>query len=224
MSSGPVIKIQRTQRKVKLFLALLMVFAFKSEAQSLAPFSCDIPDVKMDHYLVTRSEEYPKLVSTGVATCILLILHDPISGVAAMGHFSASVDSETAITEVLRKMEARGASTARISARLYGGWKGFSERSLAGLESALTKRRVPIEAREVLSDIGMNLRQYVDNTVQMRASNCSTCSQDGIRNIYLNTKSGRVAPVNPIDCPPSSIARSGPKQDRLPLRSGGGNI
>ncbi len=76
------------------------------------------------------------LITYALGSCIGICLHDPLIKLGAMIHIMLPLNMETGrkntmkyadtgIRETLKQMEARGASRARITAKLAGGAKMF---------------------------------------------------------------------------------------------------
>jgi chemotaxis protein CheD len=125
------------------------------------------------------------LITYALGSCVGICLLDPVTHVAGLSHIMLPVSNvapgdknvmkfaDTAIPDLLRKMEARGAQRSRIKAKIAGGAQMFEtsgstasassgsqgiwqigQRNVNAVVETLQKLRIPILAKDVLKNYG----------------------------------------------------------------------
>lgn len=121
------------------------------------------------------------LVTYALGSCVGICLLDPIAKVGGLSHIMlpASTNSpgdknvmkfaDTAIPDLIKKMEQRGASRTRIKAKIAGGAQMFGstntggktnemwqigQRNVAAVTTMLQRLNIPIIAKDVLLNYG----------------------------------------------------------------------
>ena len=173
-----------------------------------------MPNVRMDHVLVGNAKDLPSVQSTGAGPCLVLVLFDRQTKTAALAHISSSTDIARAMVQIYSQLAAQGAPTSRLEARIYGGWLGFSEKTLAGIEAQLRLRQIPVLEKDVLGDIGFRLNDYLGQATRVMSSSCKSCIDDSIKNIEFNLSTGEAYNVVPQTC----TSTTGPRQTLLPFK------
>ncbi|MDR2909294.1 MAG: chemotaxis protein CheD [Oscillospiraceae bacterium] len=126
------------------------------------------------------------LVTYALGSCVGICLLDPMTRVAGMSHIMLPTSSvspgdknvfkfaDTAIPDLVRKMEAKGAQKARLKAKIAGGAQMFGssttgkagatgdlwqigQRNVAAVTAMLSKLNIPIIAKDVLADYGRTI-------------------------------------------------------------------
>lgn len=135
------------------------------------------------------------LVTYALGSCVGICLYDPIVKIAGLSHImlpssrdiasSAGQDmkfADTAIVLLLKKMEARGASSARIKAKIAGGAQMFAalsnssianigSRNVVAVKNVLAQLRIPIVAEDTGKNYGRTLYFYAeDGTMRIRSA------------------------------------------------------
>jgi len=124
------------------------------------------------------------LITYALGSCVGICLLDAASHVGGLAHIMlpecrvAPGDSniakfaDTAIPELIKQMEKRGANRARMKAKIAGGAKMFAvvggggnsamwqigERNVASVKKMLQKFSIPIMAQDVLLDYGRTVQ------------------------------------------------------------------
>ena len=120
------------------------------------------------------------LITYALGSCVGICLLDPVSQVAGLSHIMLPTKSvapndlnimkfaDTAIPELIRKMEQLGGQRARMKAKIAGGaqmfemqgaaannamWK-IGQRNVEAVTNALQMLRIPIIAKDVLKNYG----------------------------------------------------------------------
>lgn len=155
----------------------------------------NLHQIGMAQLLVTQA---PHIIrSSGLGSCIGIILYDPFNKVGGMAHAmlpkhrpgrgdNQAKYVDTAIEAMLSEMQSLGCSRENISAKLAGGAQMFPDsdkdllvvgaKNIAAAEEYLNKLGIPILARDVGGHNGRTLEFYC---------------QDGslsIKTIYTETK------------------------------------
>jgi len=123
------------------------------------------------------------LITYALGSCVGICLLDPIAHVGGLSHIMLPIASgapndknimkfaDTAIPDLVRKMEARGAQRARMKAKIAGGAQMFEtttaptsagnqgiwqigQRNVAAVTETLGSMRIPIIAKDVLKNYG----------------------------------------------------------------------
>jgi len=122
------------------------------------------------------------LITYALGSCVGICLLDPITRVSGLSHImlpsSASVAgdknvmkfADTAIPDLIKKMEQKGASRTRLKAKIAGGAQMFGagqtggaasndmwqigQRNVAAVTAMLQKLSIPIIAKDVLLNYG----------------------------------------------------------------------
>lgn len=129
------------------------------------------------------------LATVGLGSCVAILLYDADTAVAGMAHvllpaphrefdgLEPAKYATTAVPYLLQEMAARGASRARITARLVGGASMFGgerssplaaagERNLQAVRDALDWAGVPVTGEEVGRAHGRSVQMHaVDGRV-----------------------------------------------------------
>jgi len=123
-----------------------------------------------------------KLRTTGLGSCVGLTLYDPAAKIGGMAHVmlpSSSISrdaqlnrakyADTAIPELVRKMEEAGAKLTRLTAKLAGGAQMFlaaaplaesmriGPRNVEACKEALMSFNIPIEAEDTGGNYGRTI-------------------------------------------------------------------
>ncbi|UCD23880.1 MAG: chemotaxis protein CheD [Gemmatimonadota bacterium] len=122
--------------------------------------------------MIVTSNGGDTLAALGLGSCVAVLLHDPGAGVGGMAHVllpsqSLSRDrsspgrtADTAVPALVQEMVDRGASPARLVARMVGGASMFSdllaagtvhigERNVVACRLALREAGIPLEGEAV---------------------------------------------------------------------------
>lgn len=116
------------------------------------------------------------LVTYALGSCVGICLYDPQTSIAGLSHIMLPSSREvagaaanrfkfadTAITELLARMERQGGQPRRITAKIAGGAQMFAgssgsfnigERNVAAVKQVLNALRIPIVAQETGSNYG----------------------------------------------------------------------
>lgn len=122
------------------------------------------------------------LVTYALGSCVGICLLDPVTHIGGLSHImlpeSSAVSgdksvykyADTAVPDLVRKMEARGASRMRMKAKIAGGAQMFQvqnstansmwqigQRNVAAVKSILMKLNIPLIAQDVLLDYGRSV-------------------------------------------------------------------
>ncbi len=124
------------------------------------------------------------LVTFALGSCVGICLYDPMAKIAGLSHIMlpsskemASIKTQvykfadTAIIELVKKMESMGARTIRMKAKIAGGAQMFSgggnsslasigQRNVAAVKAELARLRIPIIAEDTGKNYGRTL--YLD--------------------------------------------------------------
>lgn len=123
------------------------------------------------------------LATVGLGSCVAILLHDARARVGGLAHVllpaphgtfvecDAARYATTAVPYLLREMAVKGASRARITARLVGGASLFAaarteavaaagERNLEAVRGALEWAGIPVVGEEVGGDHGRAVRLH----------------------------------------------------------------
>ncbi|HEU4566143.1 MAG TPA: chemotaxis protein CheD [Gemmatimonadaceae bacterium] len=126
------------------------------------------------------SAEPVTLVTIGLGSCVAVALHDASAGVGGLAHVllpSESMSRDrgnrakfagTAVPLLVERMQALGARTARLQAKLAGGSSMFStltpagglqmgERNVLAVREALARMGIPIAAQDVGGEHGRSV-------------------------------------------------------------------
>lgn len=125
------------------------------------------------------------LVTYALGSCVGICLYDETVKVAGLSHIMLPTSegfnpsgkelwkfADTAIPELIKKMEEKGANKFRIKAKIAGGaqmFPGFNnsslssigERNIVAVKETLKKNRIPILAEDVGADYGRT--QFFDS-------------------------------------------------------------
>lgn len=126
------------------------------------------------------------LTTVGLGSCVAILLHDPLAGVAGMAHVllpaphgTCAADdmpryATTAVPFLLREMVRGGAERGRVNARIVGGANLFAAarsttvvaagaRNLEAVRDALEWAAVPVVGEEVGRDHGRSVRMHASD-------------------------------------------------------------
>lgn len=125
------------------------------------------------------------LAAFGVGSCIVIMLYDEIKKIGGLAHcllpFGSDVSLKyprNAITEMINQMSQKGASKAKIVAKLVGGatmFEGFErhaigKRNVARAREELNKLDIPIIAEDVFGNWGRSISfNLVNGEVKVRS-------------------------------------------------------
>jgi chemotaxis protein CheD len=124
------------------------------------------------------------LVTVGLGSCVAIVLHDAQAQVGGLAHVllpSTGMSQDrtnrakfpsTAVPLLCERMQALGARTGRIRARIVGGASMFTsllsatglqigERNVVATRAALERAGIPIVAQEVGGDYGRSVYFHV---------------------------------------------------------------
>ncbi len=129
----------------------------------------------------------PNVLSTlGLGSCIGICLYDPVTKVSGLAHImlpssktiknnsNIAKFADTGIDDLLKKMEALGASKRRLVGKIAGGAQMFSfssgsdtmrigERNAEAVREILRAYRIPIQADETGGNYGRTIEFYADS-------------------------------------------------------------
>jgi chemotaxis protein CheD len=120
------------------------------------------------------------ITALGLGSCVAVVLHDPVAGVAGLAHVVLPTPppgaaqarpnryAQTAVPLLLEAMEAAGADRARVSAKLVGGASMFrdltapgmiplGERNTHAARAALRAASIPVSGEWVGGDFGRSI-------------------------------------------------------------------
>lgn len=131
--------------------------------------------------------DFPNALTTlGLGSCVGICLYDPITKVTGMAHImlpsskairkneNTAKFADTAIVELISKMEKLGARKTRFQAKIAGGAQMFSfssqneamkigERNAEAVRSILSDMGIPILADETGGNFGRTIEFYSEN-------------------------------------------------------------
>jgi chemotaxis protein CheD len=139
------------------------------------------------------------VITYALGSCVGICLYDSVSKVAGLSHImlpdstmspndrNVMKFADTAIPELIRQMERRGASAARMKAKIAGGAQMFEvksgtqnstwqigQRNVNAVVGALQKARIAIIAKDVLENYGRTVSfDPVNGIMTVRALNKS---------------------------------------------------
>lgn len=140
--------------------------------------------VKVADYAVAGGSTV--LITVGLGSCVAIVLHDPQAHVGGLAHVllpSTGMSQDrsnrakfpsTAVPLLCDRMQALGARTGRMRARIVGGASMFTsllsatglqigERNVVATRAALEHAGIPIIAQEVGGDYGRSVYFNVDD-------------------------------------------------------------
>ena len=138
--------------------------------------------VKVADYAV--GDRHTLLVTVGLGSCVAIVLHDPHAHIGGLAHvllpstgMSQDRDNRakfpsTAVPLLCDRMQALGARTGRLRAKIVGGASMFTsllsatglqigERNVVAARAALERAGIPIVAQEVGGDYGRSVYFHV---------------------------------------------------------------
>lgn len=131
--------------------------------------------------------EFPDALTTlGLGSCVGICLYDASSRVTGMAHImlpsskairkneNVAKFADTAIVELIRQMEAKGAKKSRISAKIAGGAQMFSfssanetmkigERNAEAVRTILREMGIPLKSDETGGNFGRTIEFFSEN-------------------------------------------------------------
>ncbi|MGX8797988.1 chemotaxis protein CheD [Fusibacter sp. JL298sf-3] len=131
--------------------------------------------------------EYPDALTTlGLGSCVGICIHDASSKVTGMAHImlpsskairkneNVAKFADTAIVELLKQMEKKGARKSRCFAKIAGGAQMFSfssasdtmkigERNAEAVRALLKELKIPIKADETGGNFGRTIEFYSED-------------------------------------------------------------
>ncbi|RKQ84213.1 chemotaxis protein CheD [Brockia lithotrophica] len=132
--------------------------------------------VPIAHMAVARPPA--KLRTTGLGSCVGVVLYDPWARVAGMAHIMLPQATEgregppakfadTGIPELVRRIEEAGGVRRRLRAKIAGGANMFpqlsndffriGEKNVLAVKAALQELRIPVEAEDVGGTVGRTI-------------------------------------------------------------------
>lgn len=137
------------------------------------------------------------LITYALGSCVGICLYDDAVKVAGLAHIMLPLSTEatqsngnkrryadTGIAELIQKMNAQGAMTARMTAKIAGGAQMFSvnssvfnigERNVAAVKKVLASYRIRIIAEETGSNYGRTQLFHADTGImEIRAATRQT--------------------------------------------------
>ncbi len=133
-----------------------------------------------------------QLATYALGSCVGICLYDADRKIAGLAHIMLPWSKEannpenpyryadTGITALLQKMSAKGASTARIKAKIAGGAQMFAtsseifnigDRNVQAVKTVLSSYRIPIIAEQTGSNFGRTLFFHSDTGImEIRAA------------------------------------------------------
>jgi chemotaxis protein CheD len=140
--------------------------------------------VKVADYAVAGGSTL--LITVGLGSCVAIALHDPQAHVGGLAHVllpSTGMSQDrsnrakfpsTAVPLLCDRMQALGARTGRLRAKIVGGASMFTsllsasglqigERNVVATRAALEHAGIPIIAQEVGGDYGRSVYFHVDD-------------------------------------------------------------
>ncbi|KPK50297.1 MAG: hypothetical protein AMK72_02580 [Planctomycetes bacterium SM23_25] len=132
-------------------------------------------EVHMGHVMIGASGE--TLTASGVGSCLVITLYDPVHRIGGMAHAMLPPASrapgwngrdtkytDAAIDEMLKRLSARGADTRRLEAKLMGGANMFpglksdiGEANVASAKEKLARENIRLAAESVGGSIGRSV-------------------------------------------------------------------
>jgi chemotaxis protein CheD len=130
------------------------------------------------------------LVTYALGSCIGICLHDPLTGIAGLSHIllpDSSISpndtnlmkfADTAVAELIRQMERKGASRFRLTAKIAGGARLFGgaggiqvgDRNINAVKAQLERFRIRILAEDTGLDYGRTVEFRTDGTVFIKTA------------------------------------------------------
>ena len=212
---------------VAFFAALAFLMSSLYAAQSLAQASNqgapeyslsgatdspNIPEVAMNEYLLSNAARTPLIESFGATTCVIVTIWDPATQAGILAHVSAAIDGKASLNEILTRMRSSGINPQRLQARLIGGWKGWSEGIVAGIEAGLKMNGVAVVARDVLNPNVPNLHDLQNGLTLDTKSNARGAA---IKNLIFDLRSGQVISYHETVAPPEGHHEAQPDRGLL---------
>ncbi|MBM7560610.1 chemotaxis protein CheD [Fusibacter tunisiensis] len=131
--------------------------------------------------------EHPDALTTlGLGSCVGICLYDPMSKVTGMAHImlpsskairkneNVAKFADTAIDELIKQMQLKGANKTRLTAKIAGGAQMFSfssandsmkigERNAEAVRAILKSMGIPIKADETGGNFGRTIEFFSEN-------------------------------------------------------------
>lgn len=131
--------------------------------------------------------EHPDALTTlGLGSCVGICLYDPISKVTGMAHImlpsskairkneNVAKFADTAIDELIKQMQLKGANKTRLTAKIAGGAQMFSfssandsmkigERNAEAVRAILKSMGIPIKSDETGGNFGRTIEFFSEN-------------------------------------------------------------
>jgi len=131
--------------------------------------------------------DYPNALTTlGLGSCVGICLYDPVSKVTGMAHImlpsskairrneNVAKFADTAIVELIKQMELKGARKTRFFAKIAGGAQMFSfssqndamkigERNAEAVRAILNELGIPIRADDTGGNFGRTIEFYSED-------------------------------------------------------------
>ena len=171
-----------------------------------------IPEVAMNEYLLSNAARTPAIESFGATTCVIVTIWDSATQTGVLAHVSAAIDGKAALNEILLRMRSSGINPQRLQARLIGGWKGWSEGIVAGIEAGLKMNGVTVIARDVLNP---NVPSLHDIQNGLTLDTKSSTRGAAIKNLIFDLRSGQVFNYQETVAPPEGHHEAQPDRSLL---------
>lgn len=174
--------------------------------------SPNIPEVSMNEYLLSDAARTPLIESFGATTCVIVTIWDPATQTGMLAHVSAVIDGKTSLNEILMRMRSLGINPLRLQARLIGGWKGWSEGIVAGIEAGLKMNGVAVVSRDVLNPHVPSLHDLQNGlTLDTKSSDRGAA----IKSLIFDLRTGQVLNYQETVAPPEGHHEAQPDRGLL---------
>lgn len=130
------------------------------------------------------------LITYALGSCVGICLHDPLNGISGLSHVllpdcslcpndtNMAKFANTAVEELVRRMERIGANRFRLTAkiaggaRLFGGADGLQvgERNVASVKAELNRLRIRLVAEDTGADYGRTVEFHTDGTMIIKTA------------------------------------------------------
>ncbi len=130
------------------------------------------------------------LITFALGSCVGICLHDPLNRISGLSHVllpdcslcpndtNVAKFANTAVEELVRRMERIGANRFRLTAKIAGGARLFGgaggmqvgERNVASVKAELSRLRIRLVAEDTGLDYGRTVEFRTDGTVIVKTA------------------------------------------------------
>lgn len=130
------------------------------------------------------------LITYALGSCVGICLHDPLNNIAGLSHVllpdcnlcpndaNVAKFANTAVEELVRRMERIGANRFRLTAKIAGGARLFGgaggmqvgERNVASVKAELSRLRIRLVAEDTGADYGRTVEFRTDGSMYIKTA------------------------------------------------------